>query len=210
MRRVLAPLMTLAWIAYPVAVYLALRGGQVRGLAVGMLVVMPTLALLGSGRPRGVWSALRPVAPALAVALVTLVVDDPRWLMALPVVVNAALLLGFAGSLQSGGPSAIERFARLGGAELPAGGIAYCRRVTWVWCGFFVVNGAVAGVLALRGPPEVWALYTGLLSYLAMGCLFAAEYVVRKARFREYGSGLHDRVLARCFPPRTDSPGGIR
>jgi hypothetical protein len=44
-------------------------------------------------------------------------------------------------------------------------------------------------------------LYTGLIAYVLIGILGASEYVVRKARFREYGNGLHDRLLARVFPP---------
>jgi len=35
-----------------------------------------------------------------------------------------------------------------------------------------------------------------------IGTLGALEYVYRKYRFREYGAGLHDRLLARLFPPR--------
>ena len=35
-----------------------------------------------------------------------------------------------------------------------------------------------------------------------MGAMFAGEYVLRQFRFRKYGEGLHDRLLARLFPPR--------
>ena len=55
---------------------------------------------------------------------------------------------------------------------------------------------------ALSGPVSYWALYTGLLSYVLIGLVATVEYVVRKARFREYGAELVDRVLARVFPPQ--------
>jgi uncharacterized membrane protein len=95
----------------------------------------------------------------------------------------------------------VERFARLQDPELGPAQVVYCRSVTKVWCGFFVLNGALSATLALWAPLSVWALYTGLLSYVLIGLLGAAEYVVRKFRFREYGSGLHDRLIARVFPP---------
>lgn len=190
------------WIAYPLGVYFALRSGQVRGMAVGMLIGLPILAALGRRTGRDWLGALRPFVPALALAAITVWVDDARWLLALPVAVNVALLAGFGASLlRPGGPTAIERFARLQQPELPVGGVAYCRRVTWIWCGFFLVNGSVAALLAWRGPLDWWALYTGIIGYVLMGALFTVEYVVRKAKFREYGRGLHDRILSRLFPP---------
>ena len=49
-----------------------------------------------------------------------------------------------------------------------------------MWCGFFVVNGAVAAATALWATPAVWALYNGLLSYVAMGVLMGGEWLVRR------------------------------
>ncbi len=46
---------------------------------------------------------------------------------------------------------------------------------------------------------EWWALYTGFVSYLLVGLLFAAEYVFRKARFGRFGPGLLDRALQRIL-----------
>jgi hypothetical protein len=34
--------------------------------------------------------------------------------------------------------------------------------------------------------------------------MFAAEFLLRRYRFRRYGAGLHDRLLSRIFPPRED------
>ena len=52
-----------------------------------------------------------------------------------------------------------------------------------MWCGFFIVNGALSTWLAVRADPATWALYTGLGSYVAVGGLFALEYAVRVWRF---------------------------
>ena len=58
--------------------------------------------------------------------------------------------------------------------------MAYTRRVTQVWCGFFVVNGLIAVATALWASPAAWALWNGLLSYVAMGVLMAGEWLVRR------------------------------
>ena len=95
-----------------------------------------------------------------------------------PVLVNGALLAIFSWSLLSP-PSLIERLARLQHPDLSPEGIIYTRRVTQVWCGFFIVNGVIALVTALWSSFEVWSLYNGLIAYLLMGILMGGEYVVR-------------------------------
>ena len=89
------------------------------------------------------------------------------------------LLAVFAISLRYP-PSAIERLARLQEPDLPESGVRYTRRVTQVWCGFFIVNGSIALATVLWASDAAWALYNGLIAYLLMGLLFAAEWLVRR------------------------------
>lgn len=96
----------------------------------------------------------------------------------------------------------VERFARLQVPDLPEAEVAYTRSVTRVWCVFFVINGSIALVLALMDDIEAWALFTGLISYLLIGALFAVEYVYRHWKFRRYRGGFADPLLKRVFPPR--------
>ncbi|MFZ6657744.1 hypothetical protein [Undibacterium sp. TJN19] len=95
-----------------------------------------------------------------------------------PVLVNAVLLSVFGFSLAVP-PSMVERFARLREPDLPDVAIAYTRRVTQVWCAFFIINGALALSTALWASEAVWSLYTGVIAYLLMGLLFGIEYLVR-------------------------------
>lgn len=95
-----------------------------------------------------------------------------------PVLVNAAMLAVFGYSLISP-PSMVERLARLREPDLPPQAIAYTRRVTQVWCGFFVINGLIALGTALWASEAVWSMYNGIISYLLMGLLFGGEYLVR-------------------------------
>ena len=95
-----------------------------------------------------------------------------------PALVNGMMLVIFSWSLLSP-PSLIERLARLQHPDLPPEGIIYTRRVTQIWCGFFMVNGFIALATALWSSFEVWSLYNGLIAYLLMGILMGGEYIVR-------------------------------
>jgi uncharacterized membrane protein len=88
------------------------------------------------------------------------------------------MLVIFSWSLLSP-PSLIERLARLQHPDLPSAGIIYTRRVTQVWCGFFIVNGAIALATAVWSSFEFWSLYNGVIAYLLMGILLGGEYVIR-------------------------------
>ena len=186
MKRVLPVVVGVLLAAYPAAVYFGLTGGaSARVVALGLLA-----ALAGVVVPR-VWRAkredLRVVLPgplaAAACAIAGAVLDDPRFVLAVPVLINLVLLVSFGATLRGAGPTMVERFARMQDPELTPAKVAHCRAVTWVWCAFFVINGTIAAVLAIRGPLEHWALWVGALAYLAMGALFAGEWVVRTVRF---------------------------
>jgi uncharacterized membrane protein len=89
------------------------------------------------------------------------------------------MLAVFSTSLRFG-PPLVERLARLQEPDLPPFAVAYTRRVTQVWCGFFVLNGSLALLTALYASDRVWMLYNGLLAYVMMGVLFAGEWLVRR------------------------------
>lgn len=96
-----------------------------------------------------------------------------------PVAVNLALLLVFGRSLWRGMPL-VERIARLREPDLPAVAVRYTRRVTRIWCLFFMVNGSVALFTCLWGDLRLWTLWNGGISYLLIGLLMGAEWCVRQ------------------------------
>ena len=95
-----------------------------------------------------------------------------------PVLVNIGMLLLFGLSLVHP-PSVIERFARIHEPSLPDAVVRYARRVTQVWCVFFVLNGTIAMITSLYASDEVWVLYNGVIAYILMGVIFAIEYLFR-------------------------------
>ncbi|HFC8550890.1 TPA: hypothetical protein ACFRHD_000834 [Neisseria lactamica] len=96
-----------------------------------------------------------------------------------PVLVNLMMLAVFGGSLFTG-QTVIERLARLQQPDLPEKAVRYTRRVTQVWCVFFIINGTLAALLVWLGRYDWWAVYTGVIAYVLMGMLFAGEWLYRK------------------------------
>ena len=203
MRVFFAVLNGLLLAAYPVAVYVGLTRFSARGLGLVLaLMLLPGLiSKVRAARREDLWVALRLPLSIVLLLVLSAISNDARFVFALPVLINLVLLAQFAGSLR--GTPLVERFARMQQPNLGRAQVAYCRSVTKVWCGFFVLNAATSAALALWAPLSWWTLYNGLFAYGLMGLLGSAEYVVRKFRFREYGAGFHDRLLARVFPPRT-------
>jgi uncharacterized membrane protein len=189
--------------AYPVAVYVGLTRFSARGLGLllALLLLPGFVSKLRNARREDLLTVARLPLSILALLALAAILDDARFVFALPVLINLTLFVQFASSL-SGTPM-VERFARMQHPDLPAAHVPYCRSVTKVWCAFFLCNALVSGLLATFAPLSWWTLYNGLFAYLAIGTLATVEYVVRKFRFRDYGKGLHDRVLARLFPPHT-------
>jgi uncharacterized membrane protein len=69
---------------------------------------------------------------------------------------------------------------------------AYTRRVTQVWCCFFICNGALALGAALWASQALWSLYTGVVACLLMGLLFGAEVLLRMRFKRRHSRSAHE------------------
>lgn len=170
-------------LCYPLAIWLL--GGHLEPRWLALSLVLLGALRLAAARQRA-WVGLALVAFALAAVTGALNVAWPlRWY---PVFVNASLLALFGVTLRRP-PSMAERLARLKEPDLPPHAVAYTRKVTWAWCGFFLVNGAVAAAVTVLGDDRQWALYNGGLAYLLMGLFAGAEYLVRlRVRRRAEGA----------------------
>jgi uncharacterized membrane protein len=144
-------------------------------LALVAVLVLRSLAGLARSSPAGLaWAAL---AAAAALGLLSLI-DAGLAMRLYPALMTGAMLFAFARSLAKP-PTMIERFARMAEPNLAESGVRYTRTVTWVWCAFFVLNGAVALWTALAASLETWAIYNGVVSYILMGALLGGEFLVR-------------------------------
>lgn len=194
-----------ALVAYPMFVYWAFTHWEPRWASLTLLGVLTPVAV---GRLRNLArdtdrSAIKTMAivPVVACAAFGLgaVLDSAGFVLAAPVAINAVLLAAFGSTLRRGSRPMIERFARLTVTDLGDAEQRWCRGWTWAWSLFFMLNGATAAVLAVAAPLSWWTAYNGLIAYILMGLMFAAEYVPRKLRFGRWGEHLLDRILARLF-----------
>lgn len=175
------PLLTgILLLAWPFIIWFGLAHNSLQGL----LPLMALMLFLRFRQTRRRAGALSVVTQIVAVAGMTLCIASyllktHQLLLFYPVVVNSVMLAVFGGSLWSTMPI-IERLARLREPDLPERAVCYTRRVTQIWCAFFIINGGIALFTALYGDLSLWTAWNGMISYLLMGTLMAGEWLVRQ------------------------------
>ncbi|QMI03527.1 hypothetical protein [Citrobacter sp. RHB25-C09] len=167
-------------LAWPFLIWFGLAHHSLQWL----LPLMALLLLLRFRQTRRQAGPLRVVSQVVAVAGITLcaasyLLKTHHLLLFYPVVVNTVMLAVFGGSLWSAMPI-VERLARLREPDLPDAAVRYTRRVTQIWCAFFIFNGGVALFTAIRGDMAMWTAWNGMIAYLLMGLLMSGEWLVRR------------------------------
>ena len=114
---------------------------------------------------------------ALLLIIITLL-SDSLAVKAYPIIVSLIVACAFGFSLLYP-PTIIESMARITHPHLSAHGVSYTRKVTIYWLVILLGNAVISAATAQWGTLAQWTLWNGLFSYLIMGILFAAEYVVR-------------------------------
>lgn len=153
---------SLHWLLPIIALLLAVRLYQVKKQGGPMRYVLQAMALAG-----------------ITLCVMSYVLKTHQLLLFYPVVVNLVMLAVFAGSLWSSMPM-VERLARLQEPDLPPSGVRYTRKVTRIWCAFFILNGSMALFTVLHADMRLWTLWNGMIAYLLMGTLMAGEWLVRR------------------------------
>ncbi len=183
MRFLRTGLIWLLTLLYPLVIYLGIGRFEPRWLALFLLILATGRALVSRDR---IWRVA--AAGAAVLVIFSFLANHALPLKLYPVLVSLVMLALFAYSLFFP-PSVIERLARLRDPELPPFAIAYTRRVTQVWCGFFLINAGIGLGTAVYASDAVWALYNGLVAYVLMGLLFVGEWFVRQRVRRAAGHG---------------------
>lgn len=136
------------------------------------------------------WRPMLSSALFLLAGILCFVFNKKIFLKLYSVVISATMLFVFGSSLFFK-PNIIFRFACLGDKSVKGSSFepqvnSYCKKVTVVWCVFFVLNGSVSAFTALHDfgndalNDKIWSVYNGGISYIIMGLLFAVEFLVRK------------------------------
>lgn len=150
------------WLLPLIALLLVVRFVHGRRTPGPMRFVMQSIALAG-----------------IVLCVASALLKNYQLLLFYPVVMNLVMLTIFGGSLFSSMPL-VERLARLREPNLAPRGVRYTRRVTQIWCLFFIVNASVALFTLLHGDISLWTLWNGMIAYLLMGTLMGAEWLVRQ------------------------------
>ncbi|ATO18624.1 Clp protease [Acinetobacter sp. LoGeW2-3] len=178
MKHLLRGIVITALVLYPFLVGYGLAQGYFAWVSV-LLIVLGALRLFSKGN-----TLLWPLTGfAILCGGLSLILKDQNWLKLYPVFMSIGSCVIFASTLVRP-PSMIERFARLAEPDLPPEGVVWTRKVTVVWCGFFILNAAIALYTVYFTPTRIWVLYNGFISYVFMGCLLLGEYVLRKRQQR--------------------------
>ncbi|KVF78502.1 hypothetical protein WS75_02080 [Burkholderia sp. FL-7-2-10-S1-D7] len=171
-------------LAYPLVILFAWQSMSPRYVGCLLIVLLWLQRTVGKGTLAkalkrltlldwGVAGALTALSAAIAVT------DSERLLHLYPACVSVGLLVAFGATLRHG-PTMIEKFAQLTYPEPSPEIVRYTRRVTQVWCAFFIVNGSFSVYTALCWSRAGWALYNGLIAYVLIGALIAGEWLLRR------------------------------
>jgi uncharacterized membrane protein len=162
-------------LGYPVAVYFGLNYLPPGVIALVLcLILLLRLTML----KQQVKSLAIPVLVGIGLTAASFIAKRNDWLLYYPIVINLSMLALFAYSLKRG-PSMIERLARFKQPDLPAEAIPYLHKVTQIWCGLFIFNGAAAFYTANYTSLAIWTLYNGFIAYLLIGLLLGGEWLYR-------------------------------
>lgn len=173
-------------LAYPVVILAFWRVGSPRFIGLALLGLLwlqrwigaGSVASLLAGLTRWEWTAALAMSGLSAAIALT---DSETLLRAYPIAVNVAMLVAFGATLRGGRPSMVEKFARVRRPHLDERMVRYTRRVTQVWCAFFLLNACASAASMVWGSRALWALYNGAITYLLVGVLIVAEIVWRHA-----------------------------
>lgn len=161
-------------IAFPFWAWFGLKYFGLGAVAAGLAVL--AAARLAAKPSR---AALLQAAGALLLALAAFLLKSAAAVMLYPVLINGFLLWLFGSSLLPGRMPIVERIARLREA-LPPEGVRWCRQVTKAWGLFFVLNGLLALATVVIGDRDLWLAWNGCGSYVAIGAMFAGEWLLRR------------------------------
>lgn len=123
-------------------------------------------------------SYVLPLAGIL-LASFALYMNEAQALLYYPVFVSVFFFSFFAGSFLRE-ETVVEQIAAKTDKDFKDEARPYCRKVTFVWSVFFVLNGSFAYWTTLDGEMnDKWLYYNGFLSYCLIGILMGLEYAFR-------------------------------
>jgi uncharacterized membrane protein len=164
------------FLLYPLVVFVGLKWLEPSILA----LILVSLTLL-----RLYFSTKKPTIPLIRIVGINAIlllsfnifVNSAFLLKLYPVVISFSFFSVFIYSIFK--PPAVITLIASAQDKMTENAVVYTRKVTLVWCLFFILNGFIA-LWTVFQSDEYWAIYNGIISYVLMGILFACEWLVRR------------------------------
>lgn len=176
-------LIAIFFLTYPFIVYFGIQlfPASFFGLLLVVILAMRFGILVSDER-----KILLPVLLVfLGYAIVTVILDSALMLLYYPALVNFSLFITFAISLRYEEPLLL-RIVRARGGTISDYTPRYLYRLTALWAGFFVLNGAVS-IWTSTLSMEAWTFYNGMLSYFIVALLIGGELLFRRRYIKRMG-----------------------
>jgi uncharacterized membrane protein len=150
---------------------------------IGLAIIIFIIGISRKSKTKNV-SFLWNSALLLGLGVLCFIINSAIILKFYPLLINILFLTIFGRTLFCP-PNMIFRFALMQDKTIRGSFnekriAAYCRKVTCVWCGFFIINGSIAAWTIFSGSDKLWFIYNGGISSILMGALFVGEFIVRK------------------------------
>lgn len=179
LKAIAVTLIAILTLCYPLLVYWGLNNFDISILAIAGIFLVVTQLILRSIQTKNNFKIFLPLTIGLVTTyFMAYFLKNSLYMKFTPVLINLNFFILFAMSIFNP-PTMIERFARIRFKDLPPEAIPYCRKVTFIWMAFFVVNGSIA-LWTVSQDFRVWTLYNGIIAYILMGILFGAEFIYRE------------------------------
>jgi len=169
-------------VLYPVFVYysLVIRKIPLRQFSLAVIIFAFLIFITGTSRGKSFkYNALI----LLGLGALCLLLNTSIILKFYPLIMNLVFLVNFGITLFSP-PCMVFRFATMQDKSIKGSPTekqveTYCRKVTIVWCVFFILNGSAAAWTIFFGTDAQWSIYNGGISYILTGIIFAGEFIIR-------------------------------
>lgn len=196
MKKFLKTLFCVLMAIYPILIFTLLVVLKVEVKIVSLCIIVVSaiffLSVTGTqksrltGEKKGIliWKSLLSSILFLITGLFCFFTGKELFLRFYSIIINCIFLVFFSSTLFFK-PNIIFRFAvltdkKIIGSSYEKNVNNYCKKVTVVWCCFFILNGIIAACTTFFYSQKIWAIYNGGISYVLMGTLFIVEFLIRK------------------------------
>lgn len=158
-------------IAYPFMIFYALQQ-NIAVRFVGLILLISVAISFIRNRNKYI------LAGGLLLVSLVIFFNQELFLKLYPVLMNTSMCAIFALSLQK--TPLITKFAqKMQTKPLNQSELDYTKHATFAWAIFMFVN-TVISLITVFLSNEIWTLYNGFISYILIGTMMFAEYIIRK------------------------------